>query len=308
MQREGGRPSHGRRSEVAKEGERPAGDAKWKTSVSGRDARERRSASCTRLGSASNNARESHGSRSADVRLATERYLEYPFHGFCECVRRRWNRDQTNELQIAFFLRLILSRFRIRTRGCNVRCFLRLTKVEFHETNEKTIRPRRLSTSTYQSHRRYRNLQDTVYKGEKKFAQSMMGSWFHGSVSRDTKAYAAIHQAWPVKRPGTLIGALQGQLMHLKRTKPVTETRGSLPRKKARSRSHKSRSNRMIAMLLADYARVLSVVARREQMTRLRTRGYLVAIVRKCQQNFYSGMIGRIVVFVWCDSSMSIRI
>lgn len=140
MQREGGRPSRGRRSEVAKEGEHPAGDAKWKTSVSGRDARERRSASCTRLGSASNNARESHGSRSADVRLATERYLEYPFHGFCECVRRRWNRDRTNELQIAFFLRLILSRFRIRTRGCNVRCFLRPTKVEFDETNEKTTR------------------------------------------------------------------------------------------------------------------------------------------------------------------------
>lgn len=140
MQREGGRPSRGRRSEVAKEGERPAGDAKWKTSVSGRDARERRSASCTRLGSASNNARESHGSRSADVRLATERYLEYPFHGFCECVRRRWNRDQTNELQIAFFLRLILSRFPIRTDGCNVRCFLGLTKIEFDETNEKTRR------------------------------------------------------------------------------------------------------------------------------------------------------------------------
>lgn len=66
---------------------------------------------------------------------------------------------------------------------------------------------------------------------------------------------------------------------------------GVTSRKKPRSRSHKSRSNRRIeAGLRASF---LSVTGRREQMARLCARRYLVAIVGKCQRNFYSAVIER---------------
>ena len=76
-----------------------AGDAKWKTSVSGGDVRERRSTSCSPLGSASDNARESHGSRSARWTIVSPRRVIWSIC-FTECVRTR---DQKNWIGDLFF-------------------------------------------------------------------------------------------------------------------------------------------------------------------------------------------------------------
>ena len=75
---------------------------------------------------------------------------------------------------------------------------------------------------------------------------------------------------WPVKRQGTMTGAVA-------RSACCTWNEGRKPT--TESRSHKSRSKR-VHRLGADYAR-------REQMTRLHTRRLSLArIVRKCQRNF----------------------
>lgn len=130
----------------------------------------------------------------------------------------------------------------------------------------------------------------------------------HGSVRRDTVAYTVIHQAWSVKRPGTMTGALQGQpVVHLKR---ANATRRKRPSSQGGRRLDRDRINS--GQIEGSQRRSRITRARlsrrdwREQMTRLRVRPYLAGIVRKCQRKFYSGMIGRIEVFGCCD--LSIRI